>query len=95
MAGWQRSLRRPPCPQEDDHNDVDKNRKDDNSNNDDDHRGAVVTNTGEINGADCYLAPFDNTNIRYVVTTMVEWPRGEELIFAGDLNVDLERTGGR
>ena len=26
---------------------------------------------------------------------MVEWPRGTELLFAGDLNVDLERTGGQ
>ena len=42
-----------------------------------------------------YLAPFDNTTIRYVEAAMVEWPRGAELIFAGDLNVDPERTGGR
>ena len=43
----------------------------------------------------CYLAPFNNTTIRYVETAMVEWPSGAELIFAGDLNFDLERTGGR
>ena len=43
----------------------------------------------------CYLAPFDNTTIRYMEAAMVEWPRGAELVFAGDLNVELERTGGR
>ena len=42
-----------------------------------------------------YLSPFDNTTIRYVEAAMVEWPRGAELIFSGDLNVDLERMGGR
>ena len=26
---------------------------------------------------------------------MMECPRGEELIFAGEIKVDLERTGGR
>ena len=26
---------------------------------------------------------------------MLEWPRGAELIFAGDLNMDLEITDGR
>ena len=43
----------------------------------------------------CYLAPFDNTTIRYVDAAMVKWPRESELIFAGDLNVYLKRTGGR
>ena len=37
----------------------------------------------------CYLAPFDNTTIWYVEAAMVEWTRGAELIFAGDINVDL------
>ena len=41
---------------------------------------------------ECYLAPFDNTTIRYVEAAMVEWPRAAEQIFAGDLNVDMERT---
>ena len=43
----------------------------------------------------CYLSPFDNTTIRYVEAAMVDRPRGAELIFAGDLNVDLERTSGQ
>ena len=43
----------------------------------------------------CYLAPFDNTRIWYVEAAMVEWPRGADLIFAGYLNVDLERMGRR
>ena len=42
-----------------------------------------------------YLSPFDNTTIRYVDAAMVKWPRESELIFAGDLNVYLKRTGGR
>ena len=40
-----------------------------------------------------YLAPGNNTMIWYVEAAMVEWPRGADLIFAGDINVDLERTG--
>ena len=42
----------------------------------------------------CYLEPFNNKTIRYVEAVMVEWPSGADLIFAGDLNLDLERTGG-
>ena len=81
-------MRRPPRPQD---NDGDN----DDCNDNDDHRGAVETNAGKSNGSDCYLAPFDNTTIRYVVAAMVDWPRGAEMVFAGDLNLDLERTGGR
>ena len=94
MAGWQRSTRRPPRPQDYDGDDVDEHRDENDGNDDDDHYGAVETNAGEIDGADCYLAPFDNTMILYVVVAMVEWPWLAELIFAGYLNVDLERTGG-
>ena len=43
----------------------------------------------------CYLALFNNTTIIYVEAAMVEWPRGVELIFAEDLNLYLERTGGQ
>ena len=89
-------MRRPPHPQyddRDDRSDVDEHCNDDDDN--DDHRGSVETNAGERDGADCYLAPFDNTTIRYVVAAMVDWPRGAEMIFAEDLNLDLERTGGR
>ena len=42
-----------------------------------------------------YLAPGDGTTIRDVEAEMGEQPRGAELIVAGDLNADLERTGGR
>ena len=81
MTGWQRSIRRPPLPKDDDRNDVDKDRDDDddddNNNDDDDgndnddHRGAVETIAGESDGANCYLALFSNTTIWYVVAAMV------------------------
>ena len=64
-------MRRPPCPQDDDRDDVDEHRNNDNGNDDDDHRGTVETNAGESNRADCYLSPFDNTTIWYVVAAMV------------------------
>ena len=76
-------------------NDVEKHCDDDEVNNNDNHRGAVVFNAGEIDRADCYLAPFENITIWYVVTAMLEWPRGAELIFVGYLNAELDRTGGR
>ena len=95
MAGWQRSIRRSPCPQDNDRNNIEKHRDDENGGDNDDHIGAVETNSGESDGADCYLVPFDNKTIWYVVEAMVEWPRGAELIFAWDLNVDLDRTGGQ
>ena len=88
-------MRRPPGPQDEDHDDVDKHCNNNNSDDNDDHLGAAETNAGERDGTDCYLAPFDKTTIWYVVVAMVEWPRGAELIFSGDLNVDLERTGGQ
>ena len=110
---WQRSMRRPPRPQDNERDDVDEHRNDkddDDGDDDDDHLGAVETNAGESNGAKknrdssafaveeirqfnaniiachlttedrrwyivvCYLAPFDNTTIRYVESAMVEWP---------------------
>ena len=74
-------MRRPPRPQEDDRNNVDEHRDDEDGDDNEDNRGAVETNAGESDGANCYLALFDNTTIRYVVAAMVEWPRGEELIF--------------
>ena len=43
----------------------------------------------------CYLAPGDGATIRGVETAMAEWLRGAELIVTGDLNVDMERAGGR
>ena len=42
-----------------------------------------------------YLAQFYNTTIWYIEAAMVEWPRGAEMIFAGEFNLDLERTGER
>ena len=73
MAGGQRSMRRPPCPQEDNRNNVEKQRDDDNDggNDNENHCGAVETNSGESNGANCYLEPFDNTTIRYELAAMV------------------------
>ena len=40
-------MRRPPQPQDNDHDDVDKHCDNDNGDNIDDHRGAVETNAGE------------------------------------------------
>ena len=85
-------MRRPSWPHDDNRDNVYEHCNDNNSNNYDDHRGAVETNTGESDGANCYLELFDNTTIWYVVAAMVEWPMGSELIFVGDLNVYLERT---
>ena len=42
-----------------------------NSDDDDDHHREVETNGGESEGANCYLSPFDNKTIRYVVVVMV------------------------
>ena len=64
-------MRRPPRPQDNNRDDVEKHRDDD-----DNHRKAVETNAGERDGANCYLEPVDNTTIWYVVAAMVEWPRG-------------------
>ena len=88
-------MRRPPRPQDDNRDDVDEHRDGKNGDNNDDHRGAVETNAGERDRANCYLALFNNTTIWHVVAAMVEWSRGAELIFVGDLNVDLEIIGGR
>ena len=85
---------RPSCPKDYDRDDVDEHRNDDDDNDDEDHHGAVETNARESDRADCYLALFANTTIQYVVAAMVQWPMGAEHIFAGDLNLDLERTGG-
>ena len=51
MAEWQRSIRRPPRPQDDDVDDVDEHRNDNDGDDNNDHRGAVETNTGESDGA--------------------------------------------
>ena len=64
-------MRSPPCPQDDDRDDVDKHRDDDERNDNDDHRGAVETNAGESNGYYCHLALFNNTPFRYVVEAIV------------------------
>ena len=42
----------------------------------------------------CYLAPGDRAKIQDVKAKMSERLWGVELIAAGDLNIDLERTGG-
>ena len=57
-------------PQDDDRNDIDKHRDDD-GDEDENHRGAVEMNSGDSDRYDCYLAPFHNTTIWYVVTAMV------------------------
>ena len=87
-------MRRPLRPQDDDRDDVDKHRDDNDGDNDDNHYSVVETNAGDSDGANCNLAPFENTTIQYVVAAMVQWPMGADLIFAGDLNLDLDRTGG-
>ena len=73
VAGWQRSIRRPPRPEDDNCNNVNENRNgdDDDDDDDDDHRGAVETIVVESNGADCYLELFANRMIQYVVAVMV------------------------
>ena len=43
----------------------------------------------------CYLATGDRTTIRDVEVAMAEKPRGEEFIVAGDLNLELGKTGSR
>ena len=43
----------------------------------------------------CYLEPGDGVKIREVEAAMAERPRGEELIIAGDFNVDMEGTDGQ
>ena len=43
----------------------------------------------------CYLAPGYVVTIRDVEAAMNERPGGAELIFAGDLNINLERTERR
>ena len=45
-------MRRPPRPQDDDGDDVDKHRKNDDGDDNYDHRGVVETNVGESNGGD-------------------------------------------
>ena len=42
-----------------------------------------------------YLVPGNGSTIWYVEATIAERPMGTDLIFVGDLNVDLERMGGR
>ena len=64
-------MRRHPLPQDDYCNNFDEHQDDDTGDKDEDHRGAVETNAGESDRADCYLAPFDNTTIWYVVAAMV------------------------
>ena len=43
----------------------------------------------------CYLAPVYGTISRDVEADMADKPRGLELIFAGDLNMELGKTGSR
>ena len=64
-------MRRPPCPEDDDRGDVEEHCNDNDGDDDYDHRGSVETNAGKSDWADCYLGPFDNTTIRYVVAAMV------------------------
>ena len=60
-----------PAPQDDNCDDVNGHRDDDGGINNDDHCRAVETNAGESDRANCYLVPFDNTTIRYVVAACV------------------------
>ena len=69
-------MRRPSRPQDDNRDDVNGHRDDDGGGDNDDHHGAVETNAGESDRANCYLAPFNNTTIRYVVAAMVYWTMG-------------------
>ena len=72
VAGWKRSIGRPPRPQDNDRDNVDENCNDnDDDNENDDHHSAVKTNSEESDRANFYLAPFDNTTIQYVVVAMV------------------------
>ena len=43
----------------------------------------------------CYLDPGDREKIWDVKAVMSKLLRGTDLIVAGDLNIDLERTGGQ
>ena len=45
-------MRRPPRPQDNDRDNVDKHRDNDDGDNNDDHHGPVETNAGESNRAD-------------------------------------------
>ena len=71
MAGWQRSIRRPPRPKDNNRDNVNEHRDDNDKDDNDDHRKAVETNAGKSDGDECYLALFANTRIRYVVSAMV------------------------
>ena len=54
-------MRRTSFPHDDDRDDVNEHRKNGNDGKDNDnHCGAVETNAGDIDGADCYLAPLNN-----------------------------------
>ena len=53
----------------------------------------MATGERSWNIVGCYLAPADGTTIRDVEAAMAEKPRGTELIVAGDLNVELGKTG--
>ena len=64
-------MRSPPYLQDDDRDDVDEHRNDNDGDDNDDHCVAVEPNAGESNGANYYMAPFDNTTIWYVVEAMV------------------------
>ena len=43
----------------------------------------------------CYLVPGDGTTIKDIEAAMAEYPRGADLIVAGDLNVELGKAGSR
>ena len=43
----------------------------------------------------CYLAPGDRTTIIDIEAEIAETPRGAEFIVAGDLNVELRKTGSK
>ena len=64
-------MSRPPRPQDDNRDDVDKHGNDDDGEDNNNHRRAVETNVEERDGADFYLVPFNNTTIRYVLAAMV------------------------
>ena len=55
VAGWQRSIKRPPCPEDDNCDNGDEHCDEDNGEDNNDHHRAVETIAVERDGADCYL----------------------------------------
>ena len=58
-------------------------------------KGAVMGRSALKYPVACYLDPGDRETILDVKAVMIKLLRGTDLIVAGDLNVDLYRTGGQ